>query len=158
MIVETGRVVAIEQQALWIETIQKSTCGSCTAKNGCGQGLMNRVMDGRRNQLKVPLGEFSAADFAIDDRVEMGVEESTLLSGALMVYLLPLFSMIAGMGLISQWDSRDGIAALGAALGFVFGLLVLRVYNRWLERRGRAQTVLLGRCRAAGVQTLDFQH
>lgn len=156
MIVETGRVVAVETDVLWVETIQQSSCGTCAAKNGCGQGLMNRVFDGRRNQLKVPLGQFSAADFAVDDQVELGVQESALVSSAMVVYLLPLLSLIAGMALTSHWFASDGMAALGAGLGFTGGLGILRLYNLWLERRAASQTCLLGHALAPGVQQLEF--
>ena len=45
MLIETGRVVAVEanEEALWVETIRQSTCGSCAANKGCGHGLLNRA-------------------------------------------------------------------------------------------------------------------
>ena len=42
MILETGRIVAIEPEGVWVETIQKSACGSCKAEKGCGQSLINK--------------------------------------------------------------------------------------------------------------------
>lgn len=43
MIEEQGRVVATEPGAVWVETVRRSTCSSCSANAGCGQGLMQRL-------------------------------------------------------------------------------------------------------------------
>ena len=43
MIEEQGRVVALEPGAVWVETRRKSTCSGCSARNGCGQGLMDQL-------------------------------------------------------------------------------------------------------------------
>jgi len=40
MLRESGRVVAIESDAVWVETIRSSLCGSCAAKAGCGQDYL----------------------------------------------------------------------------------------------------------------------
>lgn len=37
---ETGRVVAVDGDGLWLETLKKSTCGQCSARAGCGQQLL----------------------------------------------------------------------------------------------------------------------
>ncbi|MBF2948649.1 transcriptional regulator, partial [Pseudomonas aeruginosa] len=37
MIEEQGRVVATEPGAVWVETVCRSTCSSCSANAGCGQ-------------------------------------------------------------------------------------------------------------------------
>ena len=52
MLVETGRVVAVEEDSLWVETIRQSTCGSCAAQKGCGHGLLNRYADGKRGYIQ----------------------------------------------------------------------------------------------------------
>ena len=43
MLKESGKVVSIEDDGLWVETIQQSTCGSCRAKKGCGQQLLSKI-------------------------------------------------------------------------------------------------------------------
>ena len=35
---ETGRVVAVEPDAVWIEADRSAACGKCAARAGCGQG------------------------------------------------------------------------------------------------------------------------
>jgi sigma-E factor negative regulatory protein RseC len=128
MIAESGRVVGIDADALWVETIQRSTCGSCSAQKGCGQGLMNKVFDGRRNQLRVMLQNQSPSDFQLDDQVDIAIPERALVGGAMMVYLLPLVTMLVVMAITNEFFATDIAAAAGAFLGFVGGLAILRVH------------------------------
>ena len=46
MLIETGRVVALEGNTVWVETLRQSACGSCSARAGCGHGVLNAVAPG----------------------------------------------------------------------------------------------------------------
>ncbi len=126
---ERGRIVAIDGNALWVETIQQSTCGSCSAQKGCGQGLLNKLGDGKRNHIRVLLGDAPASSYKLGEQVEFSVSDNVLLKSAAIVYLLPLLAMLAGMGLTQQWSSSQGLAAIGALLGFVVGFLLVRLHS-----------------------------
>ena len=52
MIEEPGRVVAVEEGAVWVQTLRKSTCSSCSANAGCGQGLLDKLALARKERLK----------------------------------------------------------------------------------------------------------
>ena len=43
MLLETGRVVAVDADSVWVETIRRTTCGSCAVQKGCGHGLLNQL-------------------------------------------------------------------------------------------------------------------
>lgn len=125
---ESGRIVAINDDSLWVETIRQSTCGSCVAQKGCGQGLLNRIGDGKRNHIRVLLDGASASAFKLDDDVEFAVPDNVLLKAAAMVYLLPLFALLAGMGLAHEWSGSQGLAAVGALAGFAIGFALVRLH------------------------------
>lgn len=136
MLIETGRVVAVDAQGLWVETIRQSTCGSCAARSGCGHGLLNRISHGKRGYIRVLSGAVDSGDCAVDDQVRIGIPEEVILRGSLVVYMLPLLCMLAGaaaaVGLMPQ--GQDLSAALGAALGFGLGLGLVR-WHAWRNRR-----------------------
>lgn len=125
---ESGRVVAIEDDALWVETIRRSTCGTCAAQKGCGQGLLNKMGDGKRNHIRVLLDGVPASKFNLDDAVEFSVPDNVLLKAAALVYLLPLLAMLLGMGLAHEWFDSESMAALGALAGFAGGFLLVRFH------------------------------
>lgn len=135
MLIETGRVVALDTEGLWVETIRQSTCGSCAAQKGCGHGLLNRISDGKRGYIRVLWGEKNSCDCAVDDQVRISIPAEVILRGSFVVYLLPLLTMLGGAaaaaGLLP--GSQDLMAAAGAAAGFGLGLVVVR-WHAWLHR------------------------
>lgn len=153
MLTETGRVVAVESDSVWVETIRKSTCGSCAVQKGCGHGLINQISDGSRSYIRVLPGKVSPHACAVDDQVKISIPEEVLLRGSLIVYMLPLLSMLAGaaatVGLL-QGD-QDLLALLGAAVGFALGVGLVR-WHAWHHRDDVSlQPTLLEIVRPGGV-------
>lgn len=128
MLTEVGRVVALEADSLWVETIRRSTCGTCAAEKGCGHGLLNKISDGKRGYIRVLPGELAVSECSVDDEVLISIPEEVILRGSFVAYMLPLFAMI-GMALaFVQWlpGNQDVLAALGAIAGLVVGFSVVR--------------------------------
>ncbi len=142
MISETGRIVAIEPDGLWVETIQRSTCGSCAAEKGCGQSLMARLM-GHTSYLWVLLEGRDSSDYRLDQEVQIGVPETVVVKGSLFVYLTPLVGMIAGAGAAQQLWASDGPSALGALMGLLAGGALVRWRAHQTRYDRRLQPVLL---------------
>ena len=129
-IVETGRVVALEGAAVWVETIRSSACGSCAARSGCGHRTLAGVLTSDKGLVRARESDsLKAADCSVNDRVEISIPRSTLSVGALMLYGLPLVSGIAlALLLGAESDAR-------AAIGFFVGLLGAFAGLRWMTSR-----------------------
>jgi sigma-E factor negative regulatory protein RseC len=129
-IVETGRVVALEGAAVWIETIRSSACGSCAARSGCGHRTLAGVLTSDKGLVRARESDsLKAADCSVNDRVEISIPRSTLSLGALLLYGLPLVSGIAlAMMIGAESDAR-------AAAGFFVGLLGAFAGLRWMSSR-----------------------
>ncbi len=138
MLIETGRVVAVDSSGLWVETIRQSTCGTCVAQKGCGHGLLNRISDGKRGYIRVLPGNRDVRECVVDDQVRISIPEEVILRGSLIVYILPLLCMLAGaataVGLVS--GNQDVLAALGAVAGFGVGFALVR-WHAWRHRDDR---------------------
>ena len=145
MLVETGRVVAVENDGVWVETVRSSTCGSCAARKGCGHGLMNQISDGQRGLVRALPGQVSPADCHLDDEVQISIPEEVILRGSVLVYILPLLTMLAGAGFATRtWAGGGDIAAaLGAAAGIAVGLLLVRWHAHQHRDDQRLQPRLL---------------
>ena len=128
MIEETGRVVALEEGAVWVETLRKSTCSSCSANAGCGQGLMDKLGVGRQRGFVRVLSDLQ---LALDDVVVIGIREDVLLRTAVLVYLLPLLGLLAGALLASSLGLTEGLIILAS----MFSLLLVWLAVRWHCRR-----------------------
>ena len=126
MLSESGRVVAIESDAVWVETIRSSTCGRCAARSGCGHGVLARAT-GAKGLIRVRESlALRASDCKIDDQVMIELPESAVLQGSVLVYVLPLMLAIAGALLGDFWGE------LVAVTGFCAGLLLGFTAIRWL--------------------------
>ncbi|MDQ2075280.1 SoxR reducing system RseC family protein [Marinimicrobium sp. ABcell2] len=142
MIAETGRIVAIEAEGLWVETIQRSTCGSCAAEKGCGQSLMAKL-SGHTSYLWVLLEGRNPDDYQLGEEIQLGVPEEVVVKGSLFVYLLPLLSMILLSGLAHSVFAHEGLSALGGLLGLLAGGLLVRWRAHQTRYDPRLQPVLL---------------
>lgn len=128
MLSESGRVVAIEPDAVWVETIRSSTCGRCAARSGCGHGVLARATAAKGLIRVRESSALRASDCQIDDEVMIELPESAVLQGSALVYLLPLLLAIAGAVLGDRWGELPAVA------GFCLGLLLGFTTIRWLPK------------------------
>lgn len=130
MFTETGRVVAVEPDSLWVEVIQTSACQSCQARKGCGQAALAKVFSARRQHVRAVLAAGdSAGRYAVNDRVEISIADSTILRGVGLVYVLPLLMLVGGALLGQHWFAPvEGQVALTALAGFALGIAGVRLW------------------------------
>lgn len=129
MITETGKVVALKGDRVWVQTIRTSACQSCAARNGCGQKVLAAASGGRANQILVA----NSVDARVGDEVTIGIDEQALLGASLLVYALPLVLMVAASVVGHQVSGgRDGAAMLAAVAGLALGFFA----GRKLQRAG----------------------
>ena len=135
MIEEQGRVVALEPGAVWVETLRKSTCSSCSANAACGQGLMDRLGVGRQRGYVRALSQMQ---LAVGDTVIIGVREDLLVRSSLLVYLLPLLGLFAAALLANGLGLSEPLVILCGLLG----LSVTWLMVRWRAARVAENTFL----------------
>ena len=140
MIEEQGRVVAVEAGAVWVETLRKTTCSSCSASAGCGQGLMDKLGVGRGRGLVRAL---CGLQLQVGDAVTIGVREDLLVRGSLLLYLLPLAGLFT-MALLVQalGASEPGIIVAGLS-GLALGWALVRWRSRQTVDDPDSQPVVL---------------
>ena len=142
MILETGRIVAIEPQGLWVETIQRSACGSCQAQKGCGHSALAKF-GASASRLWVLLEGRDANCFSLGDEVQIGVPEEVIAGGSLFVYMLPLLTMIAATLTAHSSHLSDGLTAICALLGLLAGAAIVRWCSHLIRFDSRLQPVLV---------------
>ncbi|MCW8196457.1 SoxR reducing system RseC family protein [Proteobacteria bacterium 005FR1] len=148
MLTETGRVIAIDNDHLWVETLNTSACGSCTAKSGCGQNLLARWAS-KSAYLRVPLSHRDPMSFQIGDSITIGIPEDVVVTSSLLMYCLPIVLLLAGAALGQYSVGSEAASVLTGLVGLVLGGLVVKIYTAMAGRR-RLEPVLMDRL-AAGV-------
>ena len=139
MLLETAHVVALESDSVWVETIRQSSCGTCAAQKGCGHSLLNRISASRRNYIQVFSGALEATQCSVDDHVRISIPEQVIVRGSLVVYMLPLVSMLLGAALASTvfTVNQDLFAIVGALAGFALGVGLVR-WHAWRHRSDKS--------------------
>lgn len=145
MIEEAATVVRVEAGYAWVDSRGKSGCGACHQSGSCGASVLDRLFRSRREPVKA----LNRADAALGETVVVGLNETALLRGSLLVYLLPLAGMI-GLGLLASALSgvkgpSEGLTIVASLAGLAGGLMAVGYRSRGLARDPRYLPVVLRR-------------
>lgn len=171
MLSETGRVVAIDKDGLWVETLKTSACAKCAAQSGCGQNLAAKLLPNSHLTLikalfAPPSDERQSKDqqsqdpqpqdpqykdqpWRVGDEVVVGVEENAFVVAAIIAYGIPLAAFVAG-AFIAQSVSiahvpEDAISAIGAFIGLFLGGVLVKSFSRVRRSTKCFQALVLAR-------------
>lgn len=140
MIEESGIVIAIEQDGVWVATQRKTTCGSCSARMTCGQGLLTSMASGKKPHLIKIQTHHALRE---GDQVTLGLSEDLLVRSAFLVYMLPLLVMFISALTVNALNASEPWIIFAAALGFFAGALWVRRYSDRYIDSAEVQPVLL---------------
>ncbi len=101
-----------------LEIERKIACGLCGQTRGCGNSLWGKLFAHQSSAFKAK----NRINAKVGDSVIVGINESALLKSALLLYILPLATMLIGAILFTQIHDSNGYAMIGALVGLVLGL------------------------------------
>lgn len=150
MITERGRICQLEDGRAWIECQSSGGCERCARGQGCGGGVLGALLGDRLHRVRA-----SAAghELRVGDQVEIGISETALVTGAVVVYGLPLAGLLGGAvgaGMLADFSS-DGLTLAGALAGLALAVVTSRRLH-W-HGAGRFEPVItrnLGHCAGPG--------
>lgn len=145
MIEERGRVLSVEHDAVWVETLRRSACDSCQARNGCGQSVLQRLGLGARSGFIRVLNPQQRHRFRVGDEIVIGIPEHAVLHGSFMVYLVPLVMLFAGALLAHFLGAAEGLIILAGFSGMGVGFAAVHWHGRYLGRHSTFVPHVLGR-------------
>lgn len=131
MIEEQGKVVAIEDDWIWVQTERKTVCGQCAANKGCGTSVLAKVFGKKSASIAV----LKTQSVKIGDDVVIGIEENSLVKGSMLIYALPLLLFIV-FGLLGEVVSAQVLLSNTDGLTVIFALGGLAVGFFWLKTIG----------------------
>ncbi|VAW91194.1 hypothetical protein MNBD_GAMMA23-309 [hydrothermal vent metagenome] len=125
MIEQAAKVLRSENDKIFVEVNSQSSCGSCSAKAGCGKSLLDNVF--KTKPLNISVDNTLGAK--VNDDVIVGLNESALLQVSFYLYLLPLLSMLFAsiMAVYLMPAPYSEISSIAAA---VIGLFAGSRYSR----------------------------
>ncbi len=141
MIEQAARVVKTAPGYAWLEAESGSACGQCSSKAGCGQSALTKLFRPRATLLKVRTGQLPLHG---GDRVLIGISERVVLFSALILYLVPLFFLlafaIAGYQLVVSLQPGAGLASTANLVSILSGAAGFYLGFRFARRRAQRLT------------------
>ena len=124
MIEEVARVLSVENDSVIVAVEKTSGCGSCHAKGACGTSSLAGLFNFKPPALTVR----NTLNAKAGDSVLLALPEQTLLMGSLLLYIVPLISMILMAALASAFQGPEGEALqiTFGVMGLVLGLFLSR--------------------------------
>lgn len=142
MIETEAIVVKLENAVAYVQAERKSSCSGCSESN-CGTSVLANFL-GQKPPLYRASNEVGAK---VGDRVVVGMNESALFKGTLLLYLFPLLLLFvgaaAGSALALTPDAKDGYSVVGASIGLMAGFLGLKFFSARFGLGKRFQPVIL---------------
>lgn len=142
MVEEQAVIVDLKDGVAMLEVIRRKPCGLCGQTRGCGVSMWGKLFRHRSHVFKAQ----NRIDAKVGDFVIVGVEEQALLRSALLVYGVPLVTLLAGALVASlAWggEHRDASTVIGAVLGLIVGLLWAKGHTAGHVFDSRYQPVIL---------------
>ena len=129
MIEEQIEVIEVIGDQLVLQAKTKSACGSCAVNKGCGTSLLAKVVGKKFTRFQVE----NIVSAVAGDTVVVGIPEYALLKGSLVMYVLPIFSMlftalVCDFFLPDLMSFRDLAIAAFSIGGLILGFLLSRWY------------------------------
>lgn len=121
MLEETGTVVAIEGDYAIIEIQARSACDHCNMDDSCGTSVLSSLFSKRRNNVHL----INHLNLSEGDMAVIGINESVLLSAAILAYMFPLILMITFAVIINLSGFNDNVDFAFSLLGLFFGMQII---------------------------------
>jgi sigma-E factor negative regulatory protein RseC len=103
-----------------LEIERKTACGLCGQTRGCGNSIWGKLFAHQSTAFKAQ----NRINAKVGDSVIVGINEKALVKSALLLYILPLATLLIGAILATQlFADTNGNAMLGALVGLVLGLV-----------------------------------
>ncbi len=120
-------VIQVDGKEASVQPLEGGGCGHCSSEGGCGSSTLSKLFcSSEPRHFKVR----NEAGARVGDEVQVTLPDGMLLRGAVKMYVLPLFLLlaggIAGSGLAGQSASRDAYAVAGAVAGLLLGFILAR--------------------------------
>ncbi|QEP42116.1 hypothetical protein D5085_02560 [Ectothiorhodospiraceae bacterium BW-2] len=141
MIENVASITHIEGEYAWLEAERQGGCQSCRGGDSCSTSVLAKLFGGQSSRFRVR----NSLGLGVGEQVVVGIEERTLLLSSLLLYLLPLLLLLLFAAIGERVGGSEPYAVVGALLGLMAGLLLVRVAGRLLSGWLPLEAVMLRR-------------
>lgn len=140
MLTENAVVLSYCNGIAKVQCESQSACGSCAAKQGCGTSVLSELAGEKGKHI---FTVESLTPLKAGQIVQIGLAEKSLIFTALLMYIVPLLSILLTTflteGIFTNELTRASLILLTTTFSFIF----VRWYSKRLNQREAYQPVLL---------------
>lgn len=142
MLKESAVVMSYDAEAgiAKVKCQSQSACGACSARETCGTESLSEL-NGKRGEHIFTLETITP--LCTDQMVEIGLEEKSMLFSALLMYIVPLFTLLVAILLSSYISENELIRAILIFMLTTLSFVMVKRYTRKLGQQTEFQSVLL---------------
>ena len=142
MLTESAVVIEYESGKAKVKCQSQSACGSCAAKSACGNSALSELTgSGARGEHIFTVETITP--LKVGQRVEIGLSEHSLIKSALLMYCVPLFTLLFSTLLFDSLLSHELVSVFFIFISTALSFLGVRWYAQKLTRKAAYQPVLL---------------
>ncbi|WP_386695572.1 SoxR reducing system RseC family protein [Lonepinella sp. MS14435] len=140
MITESAVVIDYQAGVATVKCQSQSACGSCSAQSACGTSALAELT-GKVGEHIFTLDTITP--LRIGQTVEIGLEERSLLFSALLLYLVPLLTILVTTFIGEKLFQQELIHAIFIFFCTALSLVVIRFYAKKLQKKSAFKPILL---------------
>jgi sigma-E factor negative regulatory protein RseC len=140
----TGVTLSTKGYEVDLSCEQQTSCSGCQSAKSCSTGTVSKALGNKSlkwnltTESKVSLGQV----------VEIGFPEKSLLQSAALVYLFPLFALLAGAIIGEMWlapllNGGEGVVVLTACLFTAISIWLAKLLAKRLAAQTQEQVVIV---------------
>lgn len=139
MLTENAVVLSYCNGIAKVQCESQSACGSCAAKQGCGTSVLSELAGEKGHILTVE----SLIPLKAGQIVQIGLAEKSLIFTALLMYMVPLISILLTTFITENLFANELTRATLIFLTTALSFLLVRRYSKQLNQQRAYQPVLL---------------
>ncbi|HHT7628541.1 SoxR reducing system RseC family protein [Pasteurella multocida] len=140
MLKETAIVIDYQSGMAKVKCQSQSACGACAAQNACGASALSELTGEKGEHI---FWIETITPLKVGQRVEIGLEERSLIFSALIIYIVPLLTILVSTFLAEKLFSHELISALFIFICTALSFLAIRSYSKRLKKKHHYQPILL---------------
>ena len=140
MVKTIAQIVEVSEGGVRFAAERQSACSSCASAKNCGVSSLSKIFSNQSLTFDTP----SLPNAKQGDWYVIGIEQSTILKAASIIYLIPLVMMIGAAVLGLMAGASDGGVALASLAGLILGLVAARYLARSSRTLSQTTPTILG--------------
>lgn len=140
MLRENAAVVDYQNGVATVKCHSKSACGQCAAKSSCGTAALAEL-NGEHSEHIFTVATITPV--SIGQTVEVGLEERPLLFSILLVYVIPLVTLLCATLIGASLFLQEWMNAMFIFFSTALSFVIVRFLVQKLQRKSAYQPILL---------------